>query len=199
LAETTVIRTFIAIEFPPEIQENIDQVSQDLRIELKGMPVRWVAAGNIHLTLKFLGDVSLSQVELIKKLLSNITKGHQAFKINVGGLGIFPKPQRPKVIWVGVDAPSDLIDIQNEIEKAVSQIGFPPETRPFSPHLTLGRITQPVNPILINRISECMESSRGVKLGSFEVKAIQLFRSDLKPGGSIYTRLFSGLLGNNNF
>ena len=188
------IRAFIAIELPPDIQKNLNQVVLNLRDQMTWIPVRWVSVGNIHLTLKFLGDVSLSQVELIEQLLNTITLAHDTFKISVGGVGVFPRPQRPRVIWAGVDAPPDLVAIQEEIESTTAQVGYIPESRPFSPHLTLGRISQLVNTSQANRIAESLAASKVSSLGNVEVKAVHLIRSELKPTGAVYTRLFSGLL-----
>ena len=97
-----VIRAFIAIDLTQEILERLEQVSAQLKARLEGVPIRWVPVDNIHLTLKFLGDVSVANVEMLKKILLTEAYGHHTFDISVGGLGAFPSLRRARVVWVGV-------------------------------------------------------------------------------------------------
>ena len=138
----SVIRAFIAIELTAEIQKRLDEISAAFKQQLNGVPVRWVSAGNIHLTLKFLGDVSVANLKLLTDILKTETAAHRPFEVSVGGAGAFPNNRRPRVIWVGVEAPPDLAVVQSSVETAMARLGYPREDRPFSPHLTLGRVSR---------------------------------------------------------
>jgi 2'-5' RNA ligase len=187
----SVIRAFIAIEMSPEIRRRLDQVSDELKQRLKDIPVRWVPVENIHLTLKFLGDVSLANLEVLKKILQSEIAGHHPFEMSVGELGAFPSNRRPRVIWVKVEAPAELEAVQRGIETESTRLGYAREERAFSPHLTLGRVSRNASSRDIRKISEVLDSYKVGFLGAARVQAVNLFRSDLKPGGAVYTCLFT--------
>jgi len=190
----SVIRAFIAIEMPSEIQASLDNVSANLAAELAGIPIRWIPAKNIHLTIKFLGDVSISNIELLKEILSAEADLHTAFEISVGDLGAFPSQSRPRVLWVAVQAPPALLSIRSGLEKETARIGYAREKRPFSPHLTLGRVSRNANSREVRKVWEVLSSHTVGFLGAARVQDLHLFRSDLKPGGAVYTKLFSAHL-----
>jgi len=189
-----VIRAFIAIEMSPEIQKQLDQVSSQLKDLLQGVPIRWVKVENIHLTLKFLGDVSITNVEVIQKMLAAEVAGHHPFEISVGELGAFPDTRRPRVIWIKVQAPPELTAVQFGIETQTERLGYAREERLFYPHLTLGRVSRGARSGDVHRISEAFDTVKVGFLGATRVKAINLYRSDLKPGGATYTCLYSAKL-----
>ncbi len=182
------IRTFIAIELPAEIQAGLSQVLKQLSPSTKA--VRWVQAGNIHLTLKFLGDTAVDKVEQLKSALKQEALIHTPFEIEAGTLGAFPSLRRPRVIWVGVQAPAELAVLATGIETATIPLGFPPEGRPFSAHLTLGRVSQHASPDEVNKLAELLLKTQVGSLGSARVNGVHIFRSDLRPSGAIYTSLF---------
>jgi 2'-5' RNA ligase len=188
------IRSFIAIDLPPKIQKRLKNVSKQLQSRLESVPVRWVPVENIHLTLKFLGDVSESNLEVLKDVLQTVVSGHQTFEISVGGLGAFPKAKRPRVIWIGVEAPQDLSAVQHGIEAETTRLGYAPEKRPFSPHLTLARISRNANSRDIRQVAEVLNSSKVGYLGVARIQAVQVYRSDLQPGGAVYSGLFTATL-----
>lgn len=189
-----VIRAFIAIDLASEIRQKLEEISSDLKSHLKQAPVRWVAVDGIHLTLKFLGDVSLSNLDMLKKILQGETSSHTPFDISVGKLGAFPSAHRPRVIWVGVEGPAQLNAIQRGIETETSRLGYAREERPFSPHLTLGRVSRNATPSEVRAIGEAIEKIPVGLLGVMQVEEVNLYRSDLLPGGAVYTRLFSAPL-----
>ncbi|MBN2147473.1 MAG: RNA 2',3'-cyclic phosphodiesterase [Anaerolineales bacterium] len=191
----SVIRAFIAIELTAEIQKRLDEISAAFKQQLNGVPVRWVAAGNIHLTLKFLGDVSVANLKLLTDILKTEIGTHRPFDVSVGGAGAFPNNRRPRVIWVGVEAPSDLAAIQSGVEAAMARLGYPREDRPFSPHLTIGRVSRNATSDDTRSITKALETSRVGFLGAACVQEICLFRSDLQPSGAVYTRIFTAPLG----
>jgi len=190
----SVIRAFIAIDLSPEIRRMLEQVTRQLKERLAGVPIRWVPAENIHLTLMFLGDVSVKNLEILTKVLQNEVSSHQSFEFSVGGLGAYPNTRHARVLWVGVEAPAELLNIQRGIETAVSRLGYAREDRPFSAHLTLGRVSRNAVSKDIHLISEVLESTKVGFLGAARVNAIHLLKSDLKPTGAVYSRVFSAPL-----
>jgi 2'-5' RNA ligase len=187
----SVVRAFIAIDLSPEIHKRLDQVASELKERLAGVPVRWVPVENVHLTLKFLGDVSLTNLEILKKILRSEAGNHLPFEISIGQLGAFPSKRRPRVIWVGVEAPQELMDLQRAIESETTRLGYARDRREFSPHLTLGRISRNANSADLRQIGEVLRNYKVGFLGATRVKEVHLFRSDLQPGGAVYTSLLN--------
>jgi 2'-5' RNA ligase len=187
----SVVRAFIAIDLSPEIHKRLDQVASELKERLEGVPVRWVPVENVHLTLKFLGDVSLTNLEILKKILRSEAGNHLPFEISIGQLGAFPSKRRPRVIWVGVEAPQELMDLQRAIESETTRLGYARDRREFSPHLTLGRISRNANSADLRQIGEVLRTYEVGFLGATRVKEVHLFRSDLQPGGAVYTSLLN--------
>ncbi|MCJ7661344.1 MAG: RNA 2',3'-cyclic phosphodiesterase [Anaerolineales bacterium] len=179
---------------PPEVLQCLDDVSQQLREKLIGAPVRWVPVENIHLTLKFLGDVSESNIDMLTDFLQSIVSNGKQFEISVGGLGAYPKPHRPRVIWVGVEAPPDLMITQRSVESEISRLGYARERRPFNPHLTLGRVSRHSTNQDVRNIADVIKTHNVGYLGSARITAFHIYRSDLKPSGAVYTKLFSAML-----
>ena len=192
----SLLRAFIAVEIPPEIYQAIETKMAFLRSALNTSLVRWVPSTNIHLTLKFLGDTSPTNVELLAQMLSVETDQHQVFEIEFGGLGAFPNPKRPRVIWIGIQAPAGLEALQHGIEAASAKLGYPVEKRPFSPHLTIGRVKQNIHASGMQKIRTTLEETQVGSLGTAQITAVHLFKSDLKPTGAVYTKLFSAPLEN---
>ena len=190
----SVIRAFIAIDLSSEIQHRLDEVVQNYKTQLTNIPIRWIAAKNIHLTLKFLGDVSLSNLDILTEMIQAEISGHHQFEISVGGSGAFPNIRQPRIIWIGVEAPPELIVIQNGIEATTGRLGYVREERPFSPHLTLGRVARNATSQDLKTISKVLEANRVGFIGATCVEKVFLYRSDLQPTGAVYTQVFSSLL-----
>jgi 2'-5' RNA ligase len=189
-----VIRAFIAINLSPEIRHSLDEVSNKLKERLPGVPVRWVPVENIHLTIKFLGDVSVSNLEMLQKLLRVEASQHSPFEFSVGNMGAFPSISRPRVIWVGVEAPDELHTLQHGIEMETARLGYAREKRSYSPHLTLGRVSRNADSADTRRIREVLKNCTVGFLGAARVQEVHLYRSELKPAGAIYTQIFSAPL-----
>ena len=189
----TLLRVFIAIEIPLPIRQAISAQTESLRGAL-GPIVRWVPVENMHLTLKFIGDISPGNADLFSQMLTAEATGCAPFAMQVGGLGSFPTPRRARIIWIGIQAPAALESLQRGIESAAARLGYEPETRPFSPHLTIGRVRQPVSASDQQQVRAALERTQVGDLGAAEISAVHLFKSDLQPTGSVYTRLFSALL-----
>jgi 2'-5' RNA ligase len=190
----SVIRAFIAVDLPPDLRARLAEICDQLRTEMGQVPVRWVPPEKMHLTLKFLGDVSMNNVNVLQDILRGETVDREPFAISLGGLGAFPKVRRPRVIWVGVEAPPELESLQRGIDKQTAKVGYPPDRRPFSPHITVGRVSRNASPAEVRVIGDTLNEANVGYLGVARVQAVHLYRSDLQPGGAVYHRLFSAEL-----
>ena len=186
-----MLRSFIAVEIPAEIQNAIADAIASLKSALPKPLIRWVASQNVHLTLKFLGDVTPANLEQLAETLKVEIALHEIFSISISGLGAFPTERRARVIWIGLDAPPDLAALQRRVDAAAAQMGYPKEERPFSPHLTIGRVAQIVSASDLQHIRSALESTKVGILGTVPVQAIHIFKSDIQPGGSVYTHLYA--------
>lgn len=190
----SLLRTFIAVDIPAHLQQLTLQKTEALRNALGTSLVRWVAAENLHLTLKFLRDVSPANVEVLTQMLRTEAALIQAFDMQVRGLGSFPNSKRPRVLFIGIQAPAALEALYRGIESACARLGYESETRGFSPHLTIGRVRQDVPALGQQKIRSELARTTIDSLGSARVDSVHLYRSDLKPGGAVYTKLFSAPL-----
>jgi 2'-5' RNA ligase len=186
-----LLRSFLAIELPKSIQKKIEEVQRDLKTS--HADVKWVHPENIHLTLKFFGNIEESKVEPILQSIGRLIQKTLPFSMKVQGVGAFPHSKNPRVIWMGLmDGEEVLATVQKELEETLAKIGFEPEDRPFQPHLTLGRVkTSRGKDDLVGK----MEKHREEEFGSVEVEEVVLFKSELKPTGAIYTPLRKLRLG----
>ena len=187
----SVIRAFIAVNLSQEIHLHLDHLIRQPKKRLPGKPIRWVPTKNIHLTIKFLGDVSESNLEMLENILHKEAKDFSPFEISVGELGAFPSMRRPRVVWVGVETPSELIGFHRSIESETSRLGYTPEKRAYSPHLTIGRISRNASSKDVYEIGEVLCKCKVGFMGATRIAKVHLYRSDLKPGGAIYTKLYS--------
>ena len=185
------VRTFIAIKLTPEIISNISRVQEELK--RTSAQVKWVKPENIHLTLKFLGHVTPEELEKVKITTKETLGPFAPFEMGVASLGAFPKIKYPRVIWVGIDGGrEELKRIAFSIEENLSKIGFAKEKRPFSPHLTLGRVKSSKGR---ERLIEAFTKLKASNLGNMRVTQISVMKSELKPQGPIYTSLEEIVLG----
>jgi len=188
-----LLRTFIATDIPPSILQFIQQKTEALRTKL-GDSIRWVSIQNIHLTLKFLGDISPTNVEALAQILATEANSCSQFDISINGLGSFPNSKRPRVLFIGIRAPAELDALQRGVESACARLGYKSEAGPFSPHLTIGRVRQNVTFAEQKRIREILEETKIDSLGTASVNSVHLYKSELKPTGAVYTKLFSAPL-----
>jgi 2'-5' RNA ligase len=190
----SLLRAFIAIELSAHVCDAIQKQTVRLRQTLGNDLVRWVPTQNMHLTLKFLGDTATSHLDFLKQLLAREADLHPKFDLQLGGLGSFPTRRNPHLIWIGIHAPADLASLQRGVEAGTTRLGYEQEERAFSPHLTIGRVRQTVSPSELQKVRTALDTIQLGNIGTARVDSIHLFKSDLQPGGSIYTKLFSAPL-----
>lgn len=185
MANKDMIRTFICLEIPKKVQAEIEnKVTAPLRAT--GAGCSWVKADNLHLTLKFLGDVPETMLADIFESVKNSAGHFDRFHANLEKVGTFGG-KIPRVVWVGIGGDVEKItQLANEIDKDLSKLGFERESRPFSPHLTVGRVRNPKN------ISSMLEKIDEISLPTdkFIIYKVIVMKSVLSPGGSVYTPQF---------
>ncbi|UCC47463.1 MAG: RNA 2',3'-cyclic phosphodiesterase [Gemmatimonadota bacterium] len=176
------MRLFIAINPTSEERARLAEAARELRESDYG--VRWVPPENVHLTLKFLGEVQEQRVAELSSGLGEAVKGRGPFKMAVSGFGAFPSPSRPQVVWAGVTPSSTLRELHEAIEEATALLGFERETRSFHPHLTLGRAQRRARPAEFGGLDELI--GRLAYEDAYEVHCVDLMRSTLRPSGALY-------------
>jgi len=190
MAKLMTLRTFIAIPLSSEQEENLAAIERHLQRKVPAGTVRWVKPANIHITLHFLGDVLQERIPSIEQALESVTRLMPAFTCQLAGMGAFPNMRRPRVIWVGIqDTESRLELLHTALGEALTTIGFRPERRPFSPHLTLGRVSRRATAAEIQDLSSVLRQTDIGDLGPLPIQEVILFRSDLTPSGPIYAPL----------
>jgi len=180
-----MIRAFLAIDLPAGLRSGLAQVQEELK--KSAADVRWVPVGNIHLTLKFFGNVPEADLDAISRAVHAAAEQQAPLQLQVTRAGAFPSLKSPRVVWLGLGG--DLIPLTqffHRLEKAFAALGYPPEGRAFNPHLTLGRVKSPAGR---ERLARMLEKLPPLEWPPFKVKEVVLFRSTLTPQGSIYTPL----------
>lgn len=190
------MRAFIAIELPEGLQKKLSDF-----VEILKNPhdkISWVSSKNIHLTLKFLGDVSIDDIESIKNIIQEVANRYSPFEAIVKEAGVFPSQRNPRVVWIGIENGKDNCrNIYTNLEDKLVSIGIPKEERDFTPHITIGRVKyiKDIN-IFSNLITEHSEDL----FGNLRVDSISLIKSTLTPEGAVYERLYiSPLAGRRSY
>jgi len=179
------VRSFVAIEFPHQVHDLCARIQQDLAPKLHG--VSWVKRGNVHLTLKFLGNITSTQRDSILPSLQAAAAAQGPFVIELGGVGVFPDLRRPRVIWLGMSqGKRACVALASFIDASLSKLGFVAERKPVRPHLTLGRIRRSVDASVLQSLETQYEE---LGLLAIRVEQIVLMQSVLSSKGSIYTPL----------
>jgi 2'-5' RNA ligase len=188
------IRSFIAIELPRELKLELDRLEDQLASGSRA-PVKWVDPANMHITLKFLGDISHGMTGRITSAIEEAARETQPFHLEAGGLGVFPNPRRVQVVWVGLGGETDSLNrLQKRIESGLNPLGFKAESRPFTPHLTLARVRERAMPDERQALGQLIESTGFTAECKFQVDYVHLMRSQLTREGPIYSRIGSVLL-----
>ena len=176
------LRAFVGIPVGPSLVRQMSTV----RAEFGDKAVRWIPAPNLHLTLKFLGDVEETQVASMRGALRKALSDTAGFRVTARGLGVFPDARRPRVLWVGLTAP-ELPLVASRVERAVEVFGVERATNPFRPHATIGRWRRP-DPRR-GGLQDELARWRNREFGEFRIDEVTLFRSTLQPGGAVYSAL----------
>lgn len=180
------IRAFIAIELPDEVKLALGRLEAKLKAG-KQSGVRWVEPDSIHLTLQFLGDIPADSTGEITGAIEEASRAVPPFHLEVKDLGAFPNLKRVQVIWVGIRGEIDkLAQLQKSIESNLEILGFAPETRPFTPHLTLGRVQRGVSSEEQQKLGQLIAAT-GFEAGIIKVEAVNLMRSELTRAGAIHS------------
>lgn len=186
---TDSIRTFIAIDLPSDVKEALSAFVETLKGRgLSG--VRWVNPNGIHLTLKFLGEIPPSTVPLLLDAIESVAASHHCFTLGLGRLGVFPDPDNPRVLWVGLDGDlSSLAELQASVEEQCLFLGFEPDRRRFTPHLTLGRVRRALPETERELVRAAMQEEANPGSIQWQVDEIHLIHSTLTPQGAVYRSL----------
>lgn len=191
-----MIRTFIGIHLPPDLLDALEGLAERLQQRPGGEAARWVPKGNIHLTLKFLGDVPADRLPHIYQAVSQAAARSAPFHLEVANVGCFPDARRPRIVWAGVegDLPA-LLRLYEALEKALEALKYPREKRPFTPHLTIARVKQQAAPREVAALGQSIATFGPVALGAMEVTSLHVIKSVLQPTGAVYTDLAAARLG----
>ncbi len=179
------IRCFIAIEIPAEIQTALSRTITRAQVN-RTSGFRPVRPESIHLTLKFLGDVEQEKLPGITAGLAELCTQVESFNYQVRGLGVFPTWDRPRTIWAGLQYPPALTDLYRLVDEFTTNAGFPGESRKFSPHLTLARVSEQADALILRQKIQTLKSLTETSFGEVHATQLTFFRSILQPGGSVY-------------
>jgi 2'-5' RNA ligase len=185
------IRAFIAIELSGDVKRTLTRFQNKLKSGCQA-PVRWTDPEGTHLTLQFLGDIDSDFTGKVTAAMAEAADGIHPFHLSVSGLGVFPEPKRVRVVWVGLTGDLEILgQLQKRIESALSPLGFPAEARPFTPHLTLGRVRDNARPDERQSLGQLVAKATVESDSGLEVDSVHLIKSQLTPQGPIYTRIGS--------
>jgi RNA 2',3'-cyclic 3'-phosphodiesterase len=188
------IRAFIAIELPDDIRDGLGRLIA--RLKSNQPSVKWVDPAAIHLTLNFLGDVAPNRITEITEAITDAVHVIPPFSIGILGLGAFPDLSRVRVVWVGIEGEMDkLLQLQKRLETNLDILGFPPEERNFTPHLTLARVRDTASPAERGELGKLIAATEIIAIGSFTAKSVSLMRSQLARTGALYTQIANVALG----
>ncbi|MCH7732127.1 MAG: RNA 2',3'-cyclic phosphodiesterase [Candidatus Marinimicrobia bacterium] len=184
MTSTKLIRTFIAVELPHAVKQMV--LNLQTTVTAKPKAVKWLKMSNIHLTLRFIGPTPEEEIPRINEAIKKAVEGHNDHILKVTKTGVFPKKERPKILWLGVEG--EIGKIQNlvcDLNRELKQLGYPPEERKYHPHITVGRIRYPqkITPDVSNFLNSEYEPIE------IEVQKVKFFQSDLVPGGPVYSIL----------
>jgi 2'-5' RNA ligase len=188
----STLRCFIAIDFDQTVIQSIVEIQKSFK-NIAFLSIRWVKADNLHLTLKFLGETDSKKIPLVKEIMDRISTSMTPFNIRLSQMGVFPGWRNPRILWLGIEKSDDILSLASKIEKELESLGFPGETRPFSPHLTIGRIKDDFPFSSLDSLrNKCKEDSEFVFVDI--VSKINFYKSDLQPQGPKYSLLHSSVL-----
>ncbi len=182
------LRTFLAIDLPASLQSAIEQNIQIAKRKFSG--ISWSKTENLHINLKFLGETTESQIDQIRQVVEQAVSNIAPFVIELKGFGVFPDNRLPRVLWIGIDgALDDLATLAERVGCAVVPLGFPQEDRPFQPHLTVARVKKDHREVG-RALGTLGVFTDPFLCGQLPVERVTLYKSDLRPSGAVYTKLW---------
>ena len=186
-----MLRAFIAIQLSDELKGHIGELQAELKRRAFGRAgLGWVKPEGLHLTLRFLGDIAEEQVGALGALLRDVAAGIKPFALEARGIGVFPNPRAPRVIWLGLQGTPESMETLRRmhagIEAGVAGLGFPRESRAFTAHLTLARVRDRQSGAALAKV---LEANRDREVGAFTAASVGLIKSELRPAGAVYTTL----------
>lgn len=185
------MRLFVAVNFPDELKETIVEATGPLREE--DLPLRWTDPGQLHMTLKFLGDVQADEVERAREVLEEVAAGYSPFEVGFEGVGAFPTLRSPRVVWVGVEAVLELRSAKHDLEHGYASMGIDRETRAFRPHVTVARADGDARASAFRPLESL---AREIEVdASHRIEGLDLMRSRLRQDGPEYERVHRAELG----
>ena len=188
-------RVFAALELPSELQQQLARLQEALKAAVPPRSVRWVRPEGIHLTLKFYGDIDPAVLPDLQAGLGRAAALVAPMQLTVAGVGAFPNAARPTVIWAGVSGQMEPLQrLQAAVEREAAPLGFSPEARGYTPHLTLGRVNAGPGGGEGRGLTQALTAERERQMGSFKPDHLSLMNSELRPGGSVYTELYRASL-----
>lgn len=176
------MRLFTAVDIPPDVIRALDHLIAGLGPTAR---IKWSPAANLHITTKFIGDWPDERLAELTETLRGLPP-RAPIPIEVRGLGFFPNPRAPRVFWAGVQASTGLPELARETDRSLNRLGLELESRPFSPHLTLARIKEPLP---LDRLHQAIAGLASTDFGAFQADRFCLYQSALNPSGSVYTKL----------
>jgi 2'-5' RNA ligase len=189
----TNIRAFIAIDLSAQARTQLAQLQDDLKAVVPRHTVRWTAPDNIHLTLHFLGNLSPQEIKNVSAVIDEAASNQPGFSLTLARLGCFPNSSRPRILWVGILGDTNaLTTLQGDLgERLRGAIDFTPDSRSYSPHLTIGRVRNGVPSRRVKQLSQIIQTEQPQvgHLTTLDVTEISLMESNLKPSGVVYTQL----------
>lgn len=187
--DNTLIRSFIAIELPAEVSATLEEIQKMLKSPQHNF-VKWVPPANIHITLKFLGNISSEKIAGITNAMEQTSQTISPFQLELGEIGAFPNLKQPRVLWIGVKGETDKLQaMQANLEENLARLGFTRESRSFTPHLTLARLREGISSAERRSFGDSI-AGKSIKVEcQFAATKISLMKSQLLPSGAVYTRL----------
>ncbi len=178
------MRIFIAIDLDPNLKNSLQDLIR--KLQKTGSHVKWVGLQGMHLTLKFLGETDPETILSVEGEIRRAVSEYSPFSLTFSGTGVFPGESRPRVLWIGLHDEPVLLRLQKSLEEGLKGLGFPAESRPFRPHLTLGRVKGPSG---LRDVGADFSKYRDSYFGEMRVDRVALFQSVLKPAGAQYNIL----------
>jgi 2'-5' RNA ligase len=188
------IRSFIAIEMPPDVKRELGKIQTFLELAAD-CPAKWVAPESIHLTLSFLGEINQVQIGAVKGVMDNIASASPAFRLSLDHVGAFPNIGQPQTVCVGIQGDMEILSrLHKNLEESLRVTGYKPEDRAFKPHLTLARVRDEASVQARQSLGEALTRTPGARPGIINVTEISLFKSELTRSRPVYTSLYRAKL-----